>query len=213
MSAINVLIQSDRVHLYTDGAIYQSDGELAGIGPKVRMMPHINAAMAMRGAFLGLAPIAEELSAAPSFDALRAGIIDCLKKCAVAYGHLLDQCSAGPDFEVVIAGMSETGGPSAYLVASHSRYGDPWSIVDLTGLSVTPASDAVHQSVFDIAAGRDADHLDPIVDGLAIMETQRAERSGAYVGGFAQLTTIDADGVHSRIIHRWPDRLGEKVAA
>jgi len=213
MSAINVLIQTDRAHLYTDAAIYQPDGELVGIGPKVRMMPHINAAMAMRGAFLGLAPIAEELSAAPSFDALRAGIIDCLKKCAASYAHLLDQCSAGPDFEVVIAGISETTGPSAYLVASHSRYGDPWSIVDLSGLSLTPASDVVHQSVFAIADGRDADQLDPVADGLAIMEVQRAERSGAYVGGFAQLTTIDADGVHSRIIHRWPDRLGEKVAA
>lgn len=213
MSAINVLVQIDRVHLYTDAAIYQPDGELAGIGPKVRLMPHIHAAIAMRGAFLGLAPIAEELSAASSFDALRAGIVDCLKKCAVSYAHLLNQCSAGPDFEVVVAGMSETTGPSAYLVASHSRYGDPWSIVDLSGLSVTPASDPVHQHVFAIAAGRDADQLDPVADGLAIMEVQRAERSGAYVGGFAQLTTIDTECVQSRVIHRWPDKLGEKIAA
>lgn len=215
MSAINVLIQTNRVHLFTDAAIYQLNGELAGIGPKVRMMPHINAAMAMRGSFLGLAPIAEELSVAPSFDKLREGIVPCLQACAETYGHLLNQCSAGPDFEVVIAGMSETGGPSAYLVASHNRYGEPWSIVELAGLSATPASDAVHQRVFATADGRDADQLDPVVDGLAILEAQRAHRFDDVVciGGFAQLTTIDADGVHSRIIHRWPDKLGEKIAA
>ena len=213
MSAINVLIQTDRVHLYTDAAIYQPDGQLSGIGPKVRMMPHINAAIAMRGSFLGLAPIAEELSAAPSFDKLRGGIVDCLKKCVVAYGHLLDQCNFGPNFEVVIAGISETGRPVAYLVASHDRHGEPWSIVDLDGLSATPAPDVVHQRIYDIAAGRNADQLDPVADGLAIMEAQRAAGEGAFVGGFAQLTTIDADGVHSRVIHRFPDRLGEKVAA
>lgn len=213
MSAINVLIQTDRVHLYSDGAIYQPDGQLSGIGPKVRLLPHINAAMAMRGSFLGLAPIAEELSVAPSFDRLKEGIVDCLKKCAVAYGHLISQCSAGPDFEVVIAGISETTGPSAYLVPSHAHYGAPWSIVDLEGLSATPTSDVVHQRICELAAGRSADQLDPVADGVTIMEAQRKAKDGAFVGGFAQLTTIDADGVHSRVIHRWPDRLGVKIAA
>lgn len=213
MSAINVLIQNERVHLYTDGAIYQPNGQLSGIGPKVRLLPHLNATMAMRGAFLGLAPIAEELSAAPSFDGLRDGIVDCLQKCAETYRHLLNQCASGPDFEAVIAGISETGGPTAYIVASNDRYGAPWSVIDLEGFSATPVNDVIHRRLYEIAAGRYADQLDPVADGLAIMEAQRAAGEGAFVGGFAQLTTVDADGVHSRVIHRWPDQIGRRVAA
>lgn len=214
MSAINVLVQSDCVHLYTDAAAYQPDGRLDGIVQKARSMPHLNCAAAMRGAFVGFAPIMEEISAAgTSFDAQRENMPRLLQACAVAYDHLLSQCSHGPEFEVIIAGISETRGPSAYLVPSHDHYGEPWSIIDLEGLSATPASGVVHQRINEIAAGRNADQLDPITDGLAIMEAQRAEGSGAFVGGFAQLTTVDADGVHSRIIHRWPDRIGRKVAA
>lgn len=214
MSAINVLIQSDRVHLYTDAAAYQPDGRLDGIVQKVRSMPHLNCAAAMRGPFIGFAPIMEEISAArTSFDSLREAMPRLLRTCAVAYDHLLDQCSESPDFEVVIAGISETAGPSAYLVPSHACYGEPWSIIDLAGLSATPASEHVHQRIREIAASRSPDQLDPVADGLAIMEAQRAKGSGAFVGGFAQLTTIDADGVHSRVIHRWPDQIGRKAAA
>ncbi|MCO5129277.1 MAG: hypothetical protein M9932_01765 [Xanthobacteraceae bacterium] len=215
MSAINTLIQNDRVHLYTDAAAYLPDGEIQAILPKVRMLPHINAAMAMRGPFLGLAPIAEVLSLAGSFDDLKANIVSVLQNCADQFEHLLGQCSLGSDFEVVIAGLSETTGPSAYLVASHDRYGEPWAIIDLIGFSATPANADVHGRIQNIANGRGVDGLDPVADGLAIMQAQRESRFEDIVGvgGFAQLTTIDANGVHSRIIHRWPDRIGGKVAA
>lgn len=213
MSAINTLAKSDCVHLYTDAAIYQPDGYLTGIGPKVRLLPHINAAMAMRGAYLGFAPIAEELSMAPSFDVLKELIVPTLQACAKHYSSLLEQCAAGPEFEVVIAGLSENGGPNAYLVASHDRYGHAWRIIELEGLSVTPANDAVQARIREIAAGRDANDMDPDVDGLAILEAQRAADAGAFVGGFAQITTIDAAGVHSRVLRRWPDVVGEKLAA
>ncbi|MGY3610452.1 MULTISPECIES: hypothetical protein [unclassified Bradyrhizobium] len=213
MSAINVLIQSSSVHVYTDAAIYQTDGTLAGIGPKVRPLPHTNAAMAMRGAYLGFAPIAEELSFARSFDALKRAIVPTLQACAEHYGHLLNQCAAGPDFEIVVAGVSETAGPNAYIVSSHDRYSEPWTILDLEGLSVTPANEAVHRIIGEIANGRAADDLDPIVDGLAVLEAQRAGDAGAFVGGFAQLTTVTVDSVTSRILRRWPDEIGEKIAA
>lgn len=215
MSAINVLIQSSCVHIYTDGAGYQPDGTLSIIVPKVRLLPHINAAMSMRGPAIGFAPVAEELSVASSFDGLRNGIVQCLQACVVAYEHLLSQCAAGPEFEVVVVGISEMTGPSAYLVPSHDRYGEPWSIIDLAGFSTTPASDVVCQRVREITAGRNADELDPVAYGLAVMEAQRACRFDDVVGvgGFAQLTTVDADGVHSRIIHRWDDRIGERISA
>jgi hypothetical protein len=55
---------SHRVHLLTDGAAYRLDGTITHFTQKVRTIPHINAAVAMRGAALGFAPIMEEIQAA-----------------------------------------------------------------------------------------------------------------------------------------------------
>lgn len=67
-----------------------------------------------------------------------------------------------------------------------------------------------------IKRGTDADAIDPAVDGLAVMEIQRANPhldngDVVFIGGFAQLTTVTADCVTSRIIHRWPDKVRERI--
>lgn len=67
-----------------------------------------------------------------------------------------------------------------------------------------------------IKRGTDADAIDPAVDGLAVMEIQRANPhldngDVVFIGGFAQLTTVTADCVTSRIIHRWPDKIRERI--
>lgn len=219
MSAVNVLVQSNAVHLLTDAAIYQPDGMLSGLTQKVRSMPHLNCAAAMRGGYLGLAPIMEEISAAgTSFDSLKANMPALLRGCAAQYLHLLDRCAAGPEFEVVIAGISETDGPSAYVVPSHDRYGEPWTVTDLAGLVALPCDEHLLAEVQRIADGRSADDLDPIKDGLAIFDAQRAHphlSNGdvCFVGGYAQLTTVTADGIASRIIRRWPDPVGKVLSA
>lgn len=49
---------------------------------------------------------------------------------------------------------------------------------------------------------------------LAIIEQQRRtprEDGTIHVGGFAELTTVDAAGVHTETIHRWPDRIGHMI--
>jgi hypothetical protein len=207
LSSFVTILQKNAAHILTDGSIYEADGTLVGIGPKVRLLPHLNAAMALRGPHVLLAPIAEGLSAATSFDVLKEGIVSTLQAYVEHCPQLFQLCEAGREFEVVVAGISETAGPSAYLVASHDRYGEPWTVIELTGLSLTPSNDAVLGGVAETAAGRDADDLDPEVDGLAILQAQRSAYAGAFVGGFAQLTTIDGAGVHSRVIHRWNDWL------
>lgn len=63
----------------------------------------------------------------------------------------------------------------------------------------------------DITSG---DELDPERDGLRMLEIQR-HRPSHGIGGFAQLTTVTATGISTRIIHRWastPD-LGAADAA
>lgn len=143
-----------------------------------------------------------------------------LRACAEAYAHLLNQCDAGADFEIVVAGISETSGPSAYIVASHDRYGEPWELVPLTGLCITPANDEIHERMIAaLPLDCTAEDIDPEEHGLAILEIQRAhliENDGiegkfCAVGGFGQLTTVTADAVTSQIIHRWPDNVGARL--
>lgn len=220
MSAIITLVQSDRVHLLTDGAAYQPDGTVTHFTQKVRSVPHLQLAFAMRGAAIGFGPIAEEIqAAATSFDWLRSVIVPLLKTCSESYVHLLQQCEAGTDFEIVVAGMSETAGPSAYLVASHSRYGEPWMVHDLPGLTALPCDEEILRGIQAVVLpGASPDDLDPAREGLTIMEIQRKKPNldnGDYcvVAGFAQLSSVSAEGISSRIIHRWPDVVGRKLAA
>jgi hypothetical protein len=71
-----------------------------------------------------------------------------------------------------------------------------------------------------IPAGMQADEVDPVRPGLAIIELQRAsshptgERNVAMrnMSGFAQLTTIVRGSIKTRVIHRWSDR-GAKLAS
>ncbi|WP_027556196.1 hypothetical protein [Bradyrhizobium sp. Cp5.3] len=221
MSAIITLAQSDRVHILTDGAAYRPDGTITHFTQKVRAVPHLELAFAMRGAAIGFGPIAEEIqAAATSFDWLRTVIVPLIKACSEAYANLLQQCEAGPDFEVVVAGISETTGPSAYLVASHGRYGEPWIVHDLPGLVALPCDEEILHGIRTIVPpGASPDDVDPAREGVAIMEIQRKKPNldngdHCVVGGFAQLTTIAASGISTRIIHRWDeDVVGQKVAA
>ncbi|MEH2468976.1 hypothetical protein V1281_001768 [Nitrobacteraceae bacterium AZCC 2161] len=216
MSAINVIVQSNAAHLLTDGAGYNADGTLMAIGPKVSLIPHLSCAVAIRGP-QSACPILSELVgiSAATFDGLRAGIGDLLRRAAEAYSPLFQQCQLGPDFEAVVAGISETEGPCAFMVPSHSRFGtEPFTVVPTEGLTCTPNNaDILAAIVASLPAECGADDLDPAKHGLAIMEIQRAylianngiDGHFAAVGGFAQLTTVTDGAVMSRILHRWPD--------
>jgi hypothetical protein len=218
MSAINVIVQETAVHLLTDGAAYQMDGTISAIGPKVALMPHLNCAVAFRGPAPARAILAELISVeAHTFDELRDSIGSLMQKAAGVFAPIFQQCGAGPDFEVVVAGWSGDG-PAAYMVASHGRHGDPWEIIPLTGLCITPANAVIHERMLAaLPNGLTDDDVDPVVHGLAIMGIQRAyliENHGidgrfCAAAGFAQLTTVTAEAVTSRVIHRWPDKIGE----
>lgn len=68
-----------------------------------------------------------------------------------------------------------------------------------------------------------ADYKRPDAYLLEIMQRQRRdcrERTSdnaadwpGVIGGVATLTTLDADGISQRIIHRWPEKIGEQILA
>ena len=221
MSAIITLIQKDAAHLLTDGAAYSPDGALQFVCQKVRLIPHLACAVAMRGPWNACPPIFEAISfAGRTFDELRENMVPLLQFCSEKYAPHFEVCDAGPDFEVHVVGISETDGPTGYIVSSHDRGIDPWSLITLDGFSFGPNNPQISARVFGrIAPGRYIDDLDAAADGLATLEIMReipaatiAGDDQAMVGGFAQLTSIGSDGITSRILKRWPDKIGERIS-
>jgi hypothetical protein len=124
--------------------------------------------------------------------------------------------------ELVIAGWSDKNHrPEVYLEAGH-------------GLGTAVARGVLYRAdgpllggpVTDLgrAVAVDPEAFDPERDGVPIFEAMRSMRLrldetqpdtavGHGVGGFVELVTITRDGVEREIIHRWPDRVGEKIAA
>ncbi|MGN6311715.1 MAG: hypothetical protein ACTHNN_19415 [Xanthobacteraceae bacterium] len=130
-------------------------------------------------------------------------------------------------FELSVAGFSESAGPNGFRVTTieippgaDKDTVQPWTIVEMPrGFNPSPCKSRADEEEIRAAIGRAPRSLDG--HAIAALQTQRkiAAREAAsglnpcWVGGFAQLTTVDADGVHSRVIHRWPDQIGQKVAA
>lgn len=221
MSAINTLVKRDSVHLITDAASYDSAGNLVAAIPKVALLPHINAAVACRGPRASVPLFADLLSAAAStYDELKAHAPTFLRELRPMLDATFAHCEFGAVFDVVIAGISESAGPDAYLICSHERYGvQPWTVVQFAGLAMMPA-DAATQELVLASIPDDVELVDPERDGRIILEAQRAfpmDHGGGRVftgvGGFGQLTSITRDGISTRVIHRWPDEVGQPIGA
>lgn len=133
---------------------------------------------------------------------------------------LIEQCSTGTTFDLFIAGWShERSQGESYVIVNHGNYGIlPWTLQPLDPVALAP----MDQETFDRIKLTDQElkgKLDPVKDGLRIIEAQRHTKGiqgdetepSHGVGGFAQLTTINANTIKTRIIKRWPDPIGEKL--
>ncbi|MER9278769.1 hypothetical protein [Mesorhizobium sp. M0522] len=94
------------------------------------------------------------------------------------------------EFDVVVAGVGSKG-PAAYLVSNHGNHGfKPWEVFEIPYCLATPVIDqTLLESVFW------ADN--PVAEMPRLVDSQRADPS---VGGFAQLTSITAAGISTRIV-------------
>jgi len=225
MTAINVIKQYTSVSVITDGAGYRADGVLAFRVQKVFPLAHLNAVIATRGSPLFAPMFAYHAS-------IRATEFDDLKRLApeIAKEESSKASAAQPDtdseFDLFIAGWSETSGPSGYVLCNHARHGiQPWQAIDLGPINLSPHSEAI-KAELDLAypKGVAADDFDPVFDGLRGLEIQRKHpvehhwekhglRAHAAVGAFAQLTTVTAEAITTKILRRWPDEIGEPLAS
>jgi hypothetical protein len=229
LTAINILVQADSVHLVSDGASYGAEGLLVSAGPKVFPLPHISAAIGTRGPAIALPLLAHFIGhGATSYDGLKADIADLLRSALAQIEEVLALCTMGARFEVVIGGFSETTGPDAYMIACDAD-GVVSSITEIPELGFMPSSIPELDDLVTFAAMQrqartmlsqhcpdfpsSIGEFDPEEFGLRAIEIQRAAKFDDLcgVGAFAQITSVRASGIETKILRRWPDQIGKPL--
>lgn len=195
----------------------------------MQILPQFNLALAARGSprfAPGLAWLLPSLVS--SFDDFRERAAEICAVCQDEMEDALARSAFGPDFELFVGGFSEDGSPAAWAISSSGGRG-----LAIEGVACAPFDGPV-RAEFARAFPPDTDpnDIDPVRDGLAILEMQRhhpvSHGSGTSdfddrtprrlgrtkvfsVGGFAQLTTVARDQVMTKIIRRWPDEIGQRI--
>ncbi len=228
MTAINMIRQRRRACILTDGAGYDSQGIVHGFYQKAVPIAHLRAAIAVRGPALAPVLFAAEFGLRfTSFDDLVAlggrhaeTVYDRFFGLLTAGGHV--------ELEIALAGWSESRNrPETYWLASdqsrsESMLGVPaWEFAGAEDFAAAPmpSAELLEEQGFDVD---DIESVDPVADGLKVMEAQRrfvgnlravgaSDGSVSAVGGFVTLTEIREDGVSQRVIRRWNDRVGEMI--
>jgi hypothetical protein len=208
MTAINVIRHPDAIYILTDGAGFGEDSQPSALVNKVFPLPHLNAALALRGQFPMLVVLASALStvAIDTFDELKR----LLPSIALQVASGLRPVMVSVEFDLVVGGFSEASGSDSYGVFSHDRHGlAPWKVHQFGEMSVAPQSDEVQAFLWSFPEGMSAKDFTPEVDGLALLNVQRATAEGGRImGGFAQLTKITRQGIGTRVLERWPVTAG-----
>lgn len=228
MTAINVILSSDSAHMITDGAITDDSGSVLMIGPKVYSFPHIGAAISIRGAKGIAVMIAEGLSLSgkkydfSSYDKLKATIRPFLSE-------FLSSADAGKldgmfpaewrELDIVVAGWSDAQKRAdAFFIVTHNQHPvvPTMKVIDTGAHLIAPTHPAlmadIEPRISAIIAG---EACDSCLDEFAADLIERQRQLEPNVGGFAQVTTVTRSAITSRIVARFPDKIGDmrKLAA
>ncbi len=223
MTAVIIARQRDCIFVATDGATYSQTGETLLFTNKVLAIPHLNMVITNTGSAGATPWMAIELAKQQfsSFD-------DMILAMPYRMPKILKACPVDLGTDIMLAGISEERGPESYVfrlndelpmtgsreeVEASPYYADaPGELVKLPDLIMTPIpTDQVIPANFE---GVDLDgDVDSVTWSLKKIITMQRHmdlpRGIPGIGGFAQLTTISADGITQRILQRWAeDKIG-----
>ncbi|GJD64409.1 hypothetical protein [Methylobacterium frigidaeris] len=196
MTAVNVILRPTAAFVVTDGE-RRYGGQVVHSAPKVLPLPHLNAALAVRGDWLMLTTMYGIITGRrTSFEDAAANLGQDLADAAAGVSKALPLLSG---HDVVLTGWPETRpGPECWLVTDHERYGlAPFKAASLDGL-LMPDDGTLKGK---LAAMRLFDRREPfeaLVDGNRIIAAQQA-LPGSGVGGFCQVTVVTPEGIYTRI--------------
>lgn len=208
MTAINVCVAPDGVHLFTDaGHMEIGKNSVEAIANKVALVPEYGAAIAANGfAFVEkviTATLAQTTFA--DFDALAAGFTGLIRK-AIAHGTKYGVPAQWRDTEIVLAGWSPSKDEPVAMV-----------FVSVDGFEGREVTRFIRPAVGNLS-------IDPgniAQSGLELMRAQRAATFMVYDGkvigftkctvrrrvvhGFCQHTVVRRGHIETRVLERWPD--------
>lgn len=206
MSAVAIFLDDESAWLATDGATYQyGEGRAETIQQKSFPLVHLNAVVTTRG------PQAYAHSLMPVLNSRFASFEDLVDGLHLAAWAVHEEMKAelaerfgNPEVEVYVVGWSHTRARAeGHAISSHDLWGEPWRRLDVDRFACAPGVEASAESSIPAAA-------------LDVVERQRAvrdENGHCCVGGFLQLTQVTPDAIHSAIVHKWPDVVGEPLGS
>jgi hypothetical protein len=210
MSLIVAKAFTDRVELVSDAGMFDATGKLLAIQSKLWASSNARVLCSGRGDMNHVYAYALEImlqgERAKSFD----GTIAAMEKAlATVFPFGL------PFFEIVIAGISETNGPTILGFASVKMgHVVPLQMIDLGGFAYAgpDASQAAMEAL------RNADtieaHLLHEARTTAGAPIGNPRASGFIgVGGRLERATMGKDGLRLEVLRTWPDRIGQPVTA
>ncbi|MCK1401967.1 hypothetical protein IVB45_17810 [Bradyrhizobium sp. 4] len=229
MTAINIIVKADCAHVFTDGAFYSSAGILTHVGQKCFTLPTMDSALVIRGRCDVMPLLINEIDKRCSdFDSVVEEVASALQAvttmAAVVMPEVLHAGAFDPAFELWLIGYSTSRRAfETYILPTHDYHAGliAWQVGKVEGSICAPAptADAARAAGLTEQVGLDA--FDPAVDGLKLLEIQRLVPSafdmrhpakvGCIVGGLAQLTTITREGIFTKVLKRWPDRVGQRI--
>jgi hypothetical protein len=221
MSALNGIVQPGAVYLLTDGATYRWNGVVRDIGPKVITLEAAQMAIGWSGC--GVRANLEK-AIKRSGARSRAEVMAVLPW--IVRDHVGRNIAREPECNPADLGLSLlialwNNGPELYALHSDQVVIGP-NLPAFRPIKMQAYLD-IEPTVATSIFGRQVNPLDPAsfdaaVDGLAVIEHQRRQpfedANGDrrfMVGGFAQLTTVSAAGIETRVLREWPDKVGRKI--
>jgi hypothetical protein len=196
MTAINISIAGGSTgYMLTDCAHFEPDGKLQYVANKAISLPHAQTVVAVRGSVIFQHILLVDLHSLEDFDKIVGRAGECGRK---RWESLTDDLR-GEGAEFVVMGSSEEKGCVAAAICRQSEGFEP-----AFSNGITAPGAQINQSGCSVES-----YL------LRLMEEQRRiyrKGEGSAIGGAAILTTVDRYEIKQRVVHRWDDKVGERIS-
>lgn len=212
MTAMNAFARSTGAYLIADTARYRHDGTVVGFAEKVVTDARLRMMIGCCGRVghyaedrieRWLAAQPDQLTAFARLSALLCELADDAGEHDAATGPIPD----GIRLTVAWWADREARGRCAIMASNDALAGgaQPFALRDVGTMFMPALGDCNPWP---------GHSFDPEAEGLALAEHQRAVDFAAghtHVGGQAILYRVDANGITSRELCRWPDRIGRPI--
>lgn len=227
MTAINAIVQPSAVHMLTDTAVFDMDGRILRFRDKMAEFPDMRLAVAWTGygsmsrassRHKGAEKAIRELAGGDQQKALAVipALLRTMHQQNIAEIPTSDPAYASIACVVAMWCMKSNEG-QVYMADSepgalHPEY-QPYTLQRLRRF-VNVGSKGAAAPEFDY---EDDTRFRPEIEGLQLLEIQRgftqnmAGNADRGVGGQARWTKIDANGIRTKTLKRWPDKVGQLI--